>query len=51
MKHKTFTKLLELAQKIGLKTAGDLIAYKKEKNAKTNDDLLLALQFDAYVAD
>lgn len=51
MKLETFVKLLKLAQKIGIKTAGELVAYKKEKNAKTNDDLYLALLFDAYVAD
>ena len=51
MKHETFKKLLLLAQKMGIKTAGELVAYKREKNAKTNDDLFLALQFDACVAD
>lgn len=39
--------LLRCANRIGIKTLGDLAEYKNVKNIKTNDDLLRSLIHDA----
>lgn len=47
MRYETITLLLKYAEKIGLKTLGDLKAYKEARNIKDNATLKAWLAYDA----
>lgn len=43
MTYSKFKELLECARKCGIKTAGELVAFKAAIGIKTNDELLYSL--------
>ncbi len=47
MTFEKYQNLMKFASKLNIKTASDLLAFKKQSNVKTNHELYMALYFAA----